>query len=599
MRILKGHNYGLGGHILGGHGLGGDTGDAIAALFSGANAGVGFYYPTETVANLFQDTSRTVPVTTSGDDVAGVTDESGADNHASQGTAAAVPTWDATNKGIAFDGTDDVLIVSGLTGLTSTMTLAGGIISSDTNFDLFGNTSPFIQASSATTTALGYGGSLWIDGVKIYNASEADALAMADGSSHIFEVRGCDPSGETTLSIAESNFAGTLISPYLTRNTTTSALDAARAKLASDNGITLRNSETLTDQVATGGVYAPSDDTNYMWQDSTGQTVTDADGDPVGLVINPSEGVTVDDSRTLSGLGSELVTNGGFDADSDWTKPAGGTISGGAAVFTSVASTQAFNQLAFVNTGWHLIEYDVTEYTAGAVSLQGSGGSTADIQRSAVGSYSEIINVSNLAASLSLKARGTTTLKVDNVSAKEILGAHIYQSTAAARPTWDETSGLFDFDGTDDHFIADLSGMSSRTSVYAWGIVDTTDTDFGIFASSDGTAYVGYAKDADASATIAANAGTPVYYVNGTLTTFASRDAVHTALATGSKVFFEALFDASNAAWATTHIGRFGSVYLNGLAGDFGIIEDPGVIGRNIIRRDILAKHPSITFAGA
>ena len=68
------------------------------------------------------------------------------------------------------------------------------------------------------------------------------------------------------------------------------------------------------------------------------------------LILKPegySEG-RLQTLKPIEKLGSELVTNGGFDTDSDWIKGTGWTISGGTA---NCDGTQTGNTLIYQNIG--------------------------------------------------------------------------------------------------------------------------------------------------------------------------------------------------------------------------------------------------------
>jgi hypothetical protein len=94
-------------------------------------------------------------------------------------------------------------------------------------------------------------------------------------------------------------------------------------------------------------------------------------------------------------LTSELVTNGGFDTDSDWTKGTGWTISGGVASCdgTQVFATNlnAVGGAALLTVGKpYLATFEVVSYTSGYIYPRvGSGGNGT--QRSSVGTFSEAI----------------------------------------------------------------------------------------------------------------------------------------------------------------------------------------------------------------
>jgi hypothetical protein len=188
--------------------------------------------------------------------------------------------------------------------------------------------------------------------------------------------------------------------------------------------------DTLKD--ANPALFILADDTARIFGPD-GVTAVSAPGDAVSLAADDWEGLE---------LGSELVVNGGFDVDANWTKPTGVTITGGELVFTSVGTTLASQQVVspVLTAGKaYLTEYEITEYTGGAVSLLNSIGGYGDTQRSSAGVYREIGVASGSEpgkSTIRLVARGTTTLKIGRISVREVLNWPAYQNTAAARPTW-------------------------------------------------------------------------------------------------------------------------------------------------------------------
>jgi len=82
-----------------------------ASLFS--NGEQGAWYDPSDLNTLFQDSAGTTPVTSDGDPVGYMGDKSGNDNHATQATSAARPTYhtDGTLHWLEFDGVDDTMKV--------------------------------------------------------------------------------------------------------------------------------------------------------------------------------------------------------------------------------------------------------------------------------------------------------------------------------------------------------------------------------------------------------------------------------------------------------------------------------------------------------
>ncbi|MCP5005369.1 MAG: hypothetical protein GY941_15750 [Planctomycetes bacterium] len=114
-------------------------------------------------------------------------------------------------------------------------------------------------------------------------------------------------------------------------------------------------------------------------------------------------------------LGSELVTNGGFDTDSDWTKGTGWSIGSGVASCdgTQGGSTALINTGVALNTGdYYLTRFDVPTITAGSVRFGGS--STVRLNS---GAYSEVItNYTSIRAVGDINFTGS----VDNTTVKAL-----------------------------------------------------------------------------------------------------------------------------------------------------------------------------------
>jgi len=93
-----------------------------ASLFAGGIAGA-WYGPSD-LSTLFQDSAGTTPVTTAGQPVGLMLDNSGNGNHATQATAAARPTYETGPARATLDKVDDRMTVTVPTGgFTGTMVL--------------------------------------------------------------------------------------------------------------------------------------------------------------------------------------------------------------------------------------------------------------------------------------------------------------------------------------------------------------------------------------------------------------------------------------------------------------------------------------------
>ena len=127
---------------------------------------------------------------------------------------------------------------------------------------------------------------------------------------------------------------------------------------------------------------------------------------------------TLSDTDDTNVTGSELVTNGTFDSDSDWTKGTGWTISGGGLVATS-ANSSTYQSLSSVLTigNTYVAEFDITSYTSGGVVLQIDGATFSSVA-SAVGSYSATFQYQGISSLLRVANSTNSTLTVDNVSVR-------------------------------------------------------------------------------------------------------------------------------------------------------------------------------------
>lgn len=129
---------------------------------------------------------------------------------------------------------------------------------------------------------------------------------------------------------------------------------------------------------------------------------------------------------TPTTLGSDLIVNGGFDADSDWTKGTDWTI--GSGVATKVAGTAAnlTQTVAPLTAGkWYTVTYTITR-TAG--TLNSLIGAFVGPNRAANGTYTDVMRADTTAFGFAADASFAGT--VDNVSAQELTLTELIEPVA-------------------------------------------------------------------------------------------------------------------------------------------------------------------------
>jgi len=120
-------------------------------------------------------------------------------------------------------------------------------------------------------------------------------------------------------------------------------------------------------------------------------------------------------------LGDELVVNGTFDTDSNWTKGTGWTISGGTANCdgTQTSSTLLQQNSVFTSGKTYQIQLEVTSYTSGILKVSLHSVWSANI--TSVGTYTFLIDAT--IDWLRIDANTDFVGSIDNVSVKEKLDA--------------------------------------------------------------------------------------------------------------------------------------------------------------------------------
>jgi len=186
-----------------------------------------------------------------------------------------------------------------------------------------------------------------------------------------------------------------------------------------------------------GNVYLNADLTNELYKRASeyeNSWVTDQLLNGVGtkpsIILTPTayEDGVLNSVKPNKTLGSELVTNGTFDTDSDWTKQTGWAISGGVANYDFTSDAKYIRQTllngGFVSGKTYRINFEITTGTA-YMYINSNGGSLISLNTYSVGSYSLYTTASANGSDLLIYGRNTggTAFSIDNVSVKEIIDA--------------------------------------------------------------------------------------------------------------------------------------------------------------------------------
>jgi hypothetical protein len=288
-----------------------------------------------------------------------------------------------------------------------------------------------------------------------------------------------------------------------------------------------------------GAWYDPSDLTT-LYQDAAGTTPVTADGDPVGLMLDKSQGLV---------LGPEMVQS--------IPEPRIQDYEGSSGQWNSVTNT-ASN--AAVSTSVHYPRFrflfpDIDETKTYKLSITlsgevdkisllpvyGPGLVSTDISNQSGPTYTYTGKLSASSLNLGIFTDGRAVwdgITVDSVSIRELKGNHAVQSVAARRPIY-RTDGILhwlEFDGVDDRLdtadLAFLSGTNTSHIFVAGRLVSRTQN-AGLFSvAADSTAQLSQRSLADSGG----NPGQMKVDVRGGSHTFAA-----TATEIGS---YEALFES-------------------------------------------------------
>jgi len=163
-----------------------------------------------------------------------------------------------------------------------------------------------------------------------------------------------------------------------------------------------------------------------LYQDTAGTTPVVTPGQTVALMLDKSKGLA---------LGTELVVNGTFTTDTNWTKVGTATVSGGSGNLN--ASLDRLEQTLTVVVGRTYsvtLQYITTSGSSFQFQWDNGTGSTS-LTLAGSGTINLVFTPSNASSVMRLRSTGWIG-GIDNISVKELPGNHATQATAASRPTY-------------------------------------------------------------------------------------------------------------------------------------------------------------------
>ena len=123
--------------------------------------------------------------------------------------------------------------------------------------------------------------------------------------------------------------------------------------------------------------------------------------------------------KLLTSEQDNLVTNGDFTTDSNWTKLSNTTISGGKANFSNAGGVSLYQNIG-VLSGSVKVTFSVTDYTSGGLKIYVGGYSigTSLIEATAVGDYTVVMDTTSGNGNIIFGSTNNFTGSIDNVSAQ-------------------------------------------------------------------------------------------------------------------------------------------------------------------------------------
>jgi hypothetical protein len=274
-------------------------------------------------------------------------------------------------------------------------------------------------------------------------------------------------------------------------------------------------------------------DTATLFQDSQGTAPVTAVTQPIGMVLDKSQGLI---------LGSELVTNGDFSGGTTgWVPSAGAAthaVVGGEMEVTAINTSDQVTEQSFSVVSGRTYKVTGTMRAAGTnsvansarISIFGASGFLlAQVSANGVQTPFSLFataNSSTFQVQLSVASFGAwgaigDKAYFDNISIKEIPGNHATQPTAGSRPLYQVVGGYgcAQFDATDDTllFPAITFGGAFNTFVSSKVTGGTVGLHLWRTADSENGYWAAYSTSAAAwpPHSPSSGVGSPSYAING------------------------------------------------------------------------------------
>ena len=225
------------------------------------------------------------------------------------------------------------------------------------------------------------------------------------------------------------------------------------------------------------GFFYDPNDLSTMFQDVVGNIPVTGVGQPVGLILDKSAGLK---------YGPELISGGNFEAgligtktdesgsESTWKLNTVNPISGTSDGLLTITTTSGFRPvLRFTRTSPTVIGkvYEVTfdyKVVSGSVEIGLATAAARAFSRTLSGSgrikLVYVATFTNMQESFYFR-NSVGAVQIDNVSSREIIGNHAYQTTSSMRPLLVASPQRLDFDTVDDKLITNLSAQLTGCTV--------------------------------------------------------------------------------------------------------------------------------------